>query len=71
MVNMAKMAWAFDITADPNKPPDQDIKTGFTDGFVFSAHPFTAQFTVRSPKHGEIIEREFEEAKAFFQKYDH
>ncbi len=71
MINMAKLAWAFDIKADPNAPPlDLNVETGYSDGFVFGPKPFSASFAVRSAKHLETIEREYEEAKIFFKRYE-
>lgn len=71
MINMAKIAWAFNISADPTATPlDTDACSGYSDGFVLGPKPFWASFTVRSPQHREVIEREFREAKNFFQKYE-
>ncbi|KAK5217822.1 hypothetical protein LTR72_009485 [Exophiala xenobiotica] len=71
MINMAKIAWAFDITADPNAPAlDLNIETGHSDGFVFGPNPFSASFSVRSPQHLETIEKEYHEAQIFFQQYE-
>ncbi|KAK5046472.1 hypothetical protein LTR84_008275 [Exophiala bonariae] len=71
MINMAKIAWAFSITADPNSPPlDVEVCTGYSDGFVLGPKPFSASFQVRSSQHREVIDREFESVKAFFRKYE-
>ncbi|EXJ75912.1 uncharacterized protein A1O5_00420 [Cladophialophora psammophila CBS 110553] len=71
MINMSKMAWAFDIKADQNAPPlDLDVETGYSDGFVFGPNPFSASFSIRSEQHQETILKEYEEAKTFFQKYE-
>ena len=71
MINMAKIAWTFDISSDPTSPPlDTDVGSGYSDGFVLGPKPFSASFTVRSPLHREVIEREFQQAKTFFQKYE-
>ena len=71
MINMAKIAWAFNISADPTSPQlDTDVGSGYSDGFVLGPKPFSASFAVRSPQHREVIEREFRLAKTFFQKYE-
>ena len=71
MINMAKIAWAFNIKADAGAPPlNLDVETGYSDGFVFGPNPFSASFTVRSPRHQEVIEREYQEAMTFFQNYE-
>lgn len=71
MINMAKIAWAFHISADPTSPQlDTDVESGYSDGFVLGPKPFSASFAVRSSRHREVIEREFQEAKTFFQKYE-
>lgn len=71
MINMAKIAWAFNVSADPNAPPlNTDAGSGYSDGFVLGPKPFSASFTVRSPQHREVIEKEYRKAKNFFQKYE-
>ncbi|OAL19209.1 hypothetical protein AYO22_09970 [Fonsecaea multimorphosa] len=71
MINMSKMAWAFDISADPaTAPPDLNVETGYSDGFVMGPHPFSASFAIRSREHGETVRREYEEAKLVFQRYE-
>ncbi|KAJ9636441.1 hypothetical protein H2204_005274 [Knufia peltigerae] len=71
MINMSKMAWAFDIRTDPTAPPlDSNVETGYSDGFVFGPNPFSASFSIRSRQHEETIRKEYEEAKIFFQKYE-
>jgi hypothetical protein len=70
MINMAKMAWGFDIKADPHSPPEVDPKVLYTDGFVGAPHPFAAIFTVRSEKHKEILEEDYQQAEEFLRKYE-
>ncbi|KIW80425.1 hypothetical protein Z517_07040 [Fonsecaea pedrosoi CBS 271.37] len=73
MINMSKMAWAFDIKADPAAgaaPPDANVETGYSDGFVFGPNPFSASFCVRSRQHEDTIRREFDEARTVLQKYE-
>ena len=71
MINMAKIAWAFDITADPSAPPlDLNIQTGYSDGLVFGPNPFSASFSVRSSQHRDTIEREYQEGKTFLRNFE-
>lgn len=71
MINMAKMAWAFDLAPlDPRHPPDTNIATAFTDGFVVIPHPFPVRITPRSRGHKEVIEREYAEAREYLRKYE-
>lgn len=68
---MAKITWAFTISADLSlPPPDTDVKSGYSDGFVLGPKSFSASFAVRSPQHREVIEKEFQQAKTFFRKYE-
>lgn len=39
MLNLAKITWGFDISAK-NLEVDWDVKTAYTDGFVFSPRRF-------------------------------
>ncbi|KAJ9609992.1 hypothetical protein H2200_006322 [Cladophialophora chaetospira] len=70
MINMAKLAWAFDIKADPKSPPCLDERDLYTDGFVGAPHPFPAVFTIRSEKHKEVLEKEYGVAQEFLRKYE-
>ena len=70
MTVIPRVAWGFNISADPAHRIDSRIDSGYSDGFVFSPLPFKARLDVRSPKHEEIILKEYEAAKAFFKKYE-
>jgi hypothetical protein len=71
MINMAKMTWAFDITADPDSPPPQlDERVVYSDTFVGAPHPFPAVFTVRSESHREVLGREYARAREFLRRYE-
>ncbi|OQU95238.1 hypothetical protein CLAIMM_01474 [Cladophialophora immunda] len=69
MINMAKMAWAFDIKADPASPPNLDERETYSDTFVGGPNPFPALFTVRSQRHREVLEREYCEGQEFLRRY--
>ena len=70
MIVMARVAWAFNIAADPAAPIDSSIESGYTDGFVFSPVPFRAHLEVRSSTHEAIIVQEYEAAKAVLRQYE-
>lgn len=70
MIVMARVAWAFNIRADPTAPIDFNINSGYTDGFVFSPVPFQARLEVRSPIHEAIIMKEYQAATAFLKPYE-
>ena len=69
MTVIPRIAWGFDISADPASPIDRTIESGYSNGFVFSPMPFNVHLEVRSPQHEAVILREYEDAKAFFAKY--
>ena len=70
MFGMAKMLWAFDINADPHSPPVVDERVLYSDTFIGAPHPFAARFSVRSEKHRDILEREYEQARDFLRRYE-
>lgn len=71
MLNMAKMVWAFNISADTaGSSPDVSVDTGYSDGFVFGPNSFTANFKVRSDQHRVVIEEDYEKAQAVFAEYE-
>jgi hypothetical protein len=61
MVNMAKLAWSFNI-APVSKTVDTDIKTAYSDGFL--------TFEPRSGNHKVVIQKEYESARVFFTRYE-
>lgn len=69
MVNMAKLAWTFDLLPD-STTFEADIKTDFTDGFLTCPKQFPIRFIPRSEKHREVVLREFESAKSVFARYE-
>jgi hypothetical protein len=68
MLNMAKMAWAFDLSSGISDV-NVDINTAYTDGFLIAPKKFPIIFTARSEKHRNVICREYEDVKPFFEKY--
>lgn len=72
---MSKLMWTFDISpaeGETQLPRDyvDDVQKAYTDGFVFAPRPFRAKFTVRTPGHREIIERENKLAQEMLAKYE-
>ena len=67
---MAKLTWGFEISADPDSAVDENVKTGYSDGFVFSPNSFRARFVPRSQKHKDVIVREYAAARAIFAQYE-
>lgn len=70
MLAMARIAWAFNIRADPAAPIDSGVDRGYSDGFVFSPLPFEVQLEARSPIHEAIITKEQDAAKTVLKQYD-
>lgn len=70
MINMAKMAWAFDIKPDPHSPPVLDPYVIYSDTFTGAPHEFPATLTIRSEKHREILAKEYQGAQEFLRKYE-
>jgi hypothetical protein len=69
MLNMAKLTWAFDISAHGGEI-DWDVQTPYTDGFVFSPKKFPFSFKPRSSLHEEVIETEFSAQRIVFARYE-
>jgi hypothetical protein len=70
MLNMAKITWGFDISAAEGQEVDWDVKTGYTDGFVFSPKRFPVNITARSEKHREIFETEFQAQRDILARFE-
>ena len=69
MVNMAKIAWGFELSADL-EAVDVDINTAYSDGFLIAPKKFPILITPRSDKHKDIITKEYEATEPFFMKYN-
>ena len=68
MVNMAKIAWAFNLSPGPG-PVNVDINTAYSEGFLIAPEKFPISFTPRSDKHKDVIVKEYEALKPFFAQY--
>lgn len=68
MLNMAKIAWGFELSPGL-EPVNVDIDTAYTDGFLIAPEKFPILFTPRSDKHRDIMIKEYEDTKAFFERY--
>lgn len=68
MLNMAKLAWAFDISPG-SEEVNVDVETAYTDGFLIAPEKFPIFFKPRSKEHREVIIQEYEATKPFFEKY--
>ncbi|CAI7579982.1 unnamed protein product [Penicillium pancosmium] len=69
MLNMAKITWGFDISAK-NHAVDLDVKTAYTDGFVFSPQRFPVNITARTEKHRKVFEAELQASQKLFARYE-
>ncbi|KAJ6090116.1 hypothetical protein N7486_008931 [Penicillium sp. IBT 16267x] len=69
LLNMAKMAWLFDILPVGSEPIDVSIRTAFTDGVLIAPHKFPVRFVPRSKERINIIQADLEKAKEFFARY--
>jgi hypothetical protein len=69
MLNMAKITWGFYISAK-DRDIDIDVKTAYTDGFVFSPKKFAVNITPRSERHREVFEAEFQAQRHVFARYE-
>ncbi|SPJ78457.1 related to O-methylsterigmatocystin oxidoreductase [Fusarium torulosum] len=69
MLNMAKIAWAFDLSAGSDAVND-DIDTAYHDGFLIAPKKFPIKITPRSRSHKEVIMQEYQSIASFWDKYD-
>jgi hypothetical protein len=69
MINMAKLVWAFDLEPGEKKVND-DIVTGFIDGFSTAPKEFPILFKQRSEGHEKVIREDFEAANMLLEKYE-
>ncbi|KAF7532399.1 hypothetical protein G7054_g7988 [Neopestalotiopsis clavispora] len=70
MLNMAKIAWAFDLSPGAEHI-DDDVSTAYSDGFLIAPEKFPIIITPRSTKHGDIVTQEYENVKPFLRKYEY
>ncbi|KAH6648012.1 cytochrome P450 [Truncatella angustata] len=69
MLNMAKIAWAFDLSPGPG-PVDDDIETAYHDGFLIAPKKFPILITPRSERRKNVIENEYRSIESFWEKYE-
>lgn len=69
MLNMAKIAWAFDLSPGSGAL-DDDINSAYHDGFLIAPKKFPILITPRSDRHRDVIEKEYHSTKPFLQKYE-
>ncbi|KAL4795223.1 cytochrome P450 [Aspergillus venezuelensis] len=68
-INIAKMVWAFDIRRDEwqGRQVDVSVETGYEGGFLVSPKRFPARIRPRGEVYEEVIRREFEGLKGFYE----
>ncbi|KAI0133793.1 cytochrome P450 [Xylariales sp. AK1849] len=69
ILNMAKIAWGFDLSPGPG-PVNVDIATAYTDGFLIAPEKFPIVITPRSDRHKNIMAKEYETMKPFWKIYE-
>lgn len=55
MLVMAKVAWAFDISASLGCSIDPNVQTGYNDGLSIAPKRFEVELRVRSKRHEDAI----------------
>ncbi|KAL4938687.1 hypothetical protein BDV06DRAFT_231598 [Aspergillus oleicola] len=68
-INIAKMVWAFDIERDKGKPVDVSVETGYEGGFLVCPKKFPVKITPRGGVYKDVIRREFEGLKGFYEGF--
>ncbi|RYP80176.1 hypothetical protein DL769_002589 [Monosporascus sp. CRB-8-3] len=69
MLNMAKIAWAFDLSPGSGAV-DDNIDTAYHDGFLIAPKKFPILITPRSDRHKNVIADEYHSIKSFWEKYE-
>jgi hypothetical protein len=78
-INISKLIWAFDILPgnDPitgrqltHEEVNDSMETQWTNGFLTAPKPFPVKLSLRSEKHGEVINREIKQAQEIFRDYE-
>ncbi|KKY27248.1 putative cytochrome p450 [Phaeomoniella chlamydospora] len=65
-IALARLLWTFDIK--PVKGMQYDI-FDYTNGFNIRPRPFKCDIRIRSPKHEEVLKREYDNAQVFMDKF--
>ncbi|RDW68694.1 cytochrome P450 [Aspergillus mulundensis] len=66
-INIAKIVWGFDLEEVPGHPPDVSIETGYAGGFVIHPKKFPIRMTPRSEQRADVLQREFEALRGFYE----
>lgn len=69
MLNMAKIAWAFDLSPGSDSVND-DIDTAYHDGFLIAPKKFPITIKPRSEHHRKVITSEYHSVESFWDKYE-
>lgn len=69
MINIVKLIWAFDLEAG-EKNVDDNIATGFIDGFTMAPKEFPIRFKQRSKEHEKVVREEYQAANVMLEKYE-
>ncbi|KAM0344912.1 hypothetical protein ACHAPU_007045 [Fusarium lateritium] len=69
MLNMAKIAWAFDLSPGSETVND-DIDTAYHDGFLIAPKKFPISIKPRSEEHKKVIMDEYHSMESFWDKYE-
>ncbi|CAJ0550220.1 Ff.00g101500.m01.CDS01 [Fusarium sp. VM40] len=69
MLNMAKIAWAFDLSPGSDSVND-DIDTAYHDGFLIAPKKFPITIKPRSEHHRKVITDEYHSMESFWDKYE-
>lgn len=66
-INIAKMVWAFDFEREEGMGQlDVSVETGYEGGFLVCPKKFPIRIKPRSEERAEVISREFEGLKGFY-----
>lgn len=85
-INIARIAWAFNITEDPKEPVDicksalnqsyrslltsRPVLDNFTPGFLSAPRPFKVDIKPRDANVVKVLKEELSEAETIFQQFE-
>lgn len=84
-INIARLAWCFDISEYPDKPVDirkdptfallehrlnSESADNFTPGFLSAPKPFECKITPRDANVEKVLREEMAEAEGIFKMYE-
>ncbi|KAL4968454.1 cytochrome P450 [Aspergillus stella-maris] len=67
-INIAKMVWAFDIERIEGVQVDVSVETGYEGGFLVCPKRFPVRIRPRGEVYEEVIWREFEALRGFYER---